>query len=297
MSPVIVHLKAEGVVLGKVDTVERRELKDRMKRVWNFYRQHEISTGIDQSTFNLFNEVEIEVLGKIPLIFPDPSKILPYIVYNDKDLTKGGRMYGAFWIGVKKVLRRAITIDGELTADIDGKGMHVQLMHRINGTKMPTGDPYLFDDERRSVAKNLMLLMMNTKFDYSPEQGRKAVVRTYRKDVDKTGDPEELHELVLELESHHHRIIEHLYKPNWGNLQKTEARIILSIMEVGMNENVVVLPVHDGCLCPRQHKEKVLRYFTDAGIDAAENRDHMKKLPIDEAMAFLKAGRGYRQCA
>jgi hypothetical protein len=294
LSPIVVKLKSEGITLAKIDTEDRRDLNQRLRRVWSFLQKHEISPGIDRQTFNIFNQLETEVYRKKNLIYPDPAKILPHMVFNDRDLTMGGRMYGAFWIGEKKMLRRAITINGELTADIDGKGMHVQLLYSINQSKMPSGDPYIYTDERRSITKKLMLLMMNTKTPMSPEEGRQAVARTFRKHY---GSKDEVADLILELESHHHQIIDHLYKPNWGELHATEAGIMLSIMEAGIKDDIVVLPVHDGCLCQRKYKDKVLGYFRDKQIDAAENAEHYKPLPVEEAIRLLAAARRFAQAA
>ncbi len=290
LSFVVVNEKEGGTVVPKVDSEERRNLKKRLSRICDFYLQHQISTGIDKETFDVFNQLEVEVRGKQPLIFPDQSKIFPYIVYNDRDLTKGGRMYGAFWIGEKKILRRAITIDGELTSDIDGKGMHVQLLYRQAKVKMPPGDPYIFADQSRATAKKLMLLMMNTSTPMPPHEGRTAVARTFRKHF---GATDGIDDLILELEAYHHQIADQFYKPNWGNLQKTEAAILLSIMKSGVDDDIVILPVHDGCLCQRMHADKVLGYFEAHEIVATENLSHRKRLPLEEAIQALAAYRRF----
>ena len=161
---------------------------------------------------------------------------------------------------------------------------------------MPAGDPYIFtgDDERRAITKRLMLLMMNTKGTMPCTAGLKAVARTYRQHY---GDDKRIEDLTLELEAHHSQILDRLYKPNWGDLQRTEAAIMLSIMERGMADDIVILPVHDGCLCPRQYKDRVMGYFSDAEIVAEENLDHRKELPVDEAIALLAANRKYAQAA
>ncbi|GAB6095096.1 hypothetical protein JCM14469_13480 [Desulfatiferula olefinivorans] len=274
--------------MAKVDTEQRRALKRRLKEIGQFYEKQSIETGIDRNTFDLFNEVESNVYRKEqPLAFPNPAKIIPYMVFNDKDLTKGGRLYGAFWIGCKKEFRRAITINGELTSDIDGKGMHVQLLYRLEGMEMPDGDPYLFKDSNRSIAKKAMLLMMNTRKVNSLNDGRRAVIRTYKKRFDKKVDETTLFQMILELESFHQPIIHLLYKPNWGRLQHTEAAIMMNIIEMGMRDDVVILPVHDGCLCRRSDRDRVLHYFDRQGIKAEENIDHLKPLPIEETKKIL----------
>ena len=151
---------------------------------------------------------------------------------------------------------------------------------------LPEGDIYIYADDRRRVTKGLMLLMMNTKEECRPEIGRKRVKRTYKSRFD---HDEGLDEYILELEGLHHKILHLLYRPNWGQLQHTEAAIMLNIMEAAMNEDIVVLPVHDGCLCKLEHKEKVLQLFTDQGIEAEENEKHLLPLPLKETKAFLEA--------
>ena len=196
---------------------------------------------------------------------------------------------------MKKELRRAITIDGSKTCDIDGKGMHVQLLYQSIGEPVPEGDIYIYTDERRRITKCLMLLMMNTAKEFSPELGRKRVKRTYRNNF--TRDDEGLEEYILDLEGFHHKILHKLYRPNWGQLQHTEAAIMLNIMKAAMNEDIVVLPVHDGCLCKLEHKEKVLQFFTDQGIEAEENEKHLLSLPLEETRKLVKAFTAYQEVA
>jgi len=103
------------------------------------------------------------------------------------------------------------------------------------------------------------------------------------------GNEENLEEYIRELEGFHHKISTHLYKPNWGRLQKTEAAIMLNIMEEGMKEGIVILPVHDGCLCQRQHRDSVLQFFSDQGIKADENKEHLKPIPFAEYEELVRS--------
>ena len=72
---------------------------------------------------------------------------------------------------------------------------------------------------------------------------------------------------------------------------------MLSIMEKGMSDNIVILPVHDGCLCQRKYAETVLGYFEELGIAAAENKKHREGLPIEQAKDLLRASRIFSQAA
>ncbi len=289
VSEITTNIKGEGRTVAKVNTTERRELKQQLKAYWDFIKQHNIDPNITTHDFNIFNKVQVEVYGKGPLNIPERTDILPVIIFNDRDLEKGGRMFQAFWINMKKELRRGILIDGEKTADIDGKGMHVQLLYKIAGEPLPSGDLYIYTNEKRKITKGLMLLMMNTADEFIPEIGRRKVAATYRKRFDSKADKNELLHYIMELEGFHHKILPYLYKPNWGRLQQTEAAILLQIMTTAIVEDIVVLPVHDGCLCQRRHRDRVLQLFADQGIEAEENKDHIQPVPIEAAKELLEA--------
>lgn len=81
---------------------------------------------------------------------------------------------------------------------------------------------------------------------------------------------------ILELEKMHSPILHLLYKSNWGELQRTEAGLMLQIMEAAMEDNILALPVHDGCLCQRKHRDGVLELFAELDIEAKENLKHLK---------------------
>lgn len=274
------------------------QLTFKLKRYWNFLQDFNIQSGISNNMFQVFDYIEKEVEKKDSLRFPDEKRILPYMVFNDVELKSGGRMYGAFWIDMKKELRRGLTINGEKTVDIDGKGMHIQLLYKLHKEHMPYHDPYIFQDsKKRLIAKKLMILMINTKTEYTNlEEARGAVIRTYNYHNEKV-DRKILYEMIETLEKKHKAIKASFYKSNWGYLQKQEAAVMMSIMEHGIKDNILVLPVHDGCLCQKQHKDKVLGYFTLEGIIADENKEHLKPLRYREAVNLHNAHKEYQEAA
>jgi hypothetical protein len=273
-----------------LDTPEKKELAARLSAWWQFIEQQDIKHNTSQECFDLLNRYQTEIRGKEPLSYPDQTKKKPYFSFNNKEMTKGGRLYGAWWIGASKLIRKRTTINGEPTADVDGRGMHVQLLYREAGVKFPEHDPYIYQDETRTITKKLMLLMMNTKKDYLDlDKGRKAVAYTYAKGRDCPKiSRDRLIALMKELEQCHEPIINQLYKSNWGRLQMVEAQIMMNIMEVGMNQNIPILPVHDGCLCPRSAKSRVVELFNEQGIEAAENEKHLIPLPEEDIRQLLR---------
>ena len=273
-----------------LDTPEKQELAARLAAWWHFIEQQTIEHNISLEYFELLNSYQTEIRGKEPFSYPDHTKKKPYFSFNNKEMTKGGRLYGAWWIGTSKIIRKRATINGEHTADVDGRGMHVQLLYRVAGAKFPEHDPYIYQDETRTITKKLMLLMMNTKKDYEHRhKGRLAVAYTYAKspDLEKVSR-DRLIALMKELEQCHKPIINHLYKSNWGRLQMEEAQIMMNIMEAGMKENIPILPVHDGCLCPRSQKRRVLELFQEQGIEATENEKHLTQLLEEDIRQILR---------
>ena len=74
--------------MAKINTEERRNLNKRMKTWWQFIKKHDIDPRISTNDFNLFNDRETLVFRKKPLIKPQRTDILPYIIYNDRDFKR-----------------------------------------------------------------------------------------------------------------------------------------------------------------------------------------------------------------
>jgi len=273
--------KGRKKVKMKINNKQKEQLDKRIAAYWEFIKSFDIQHNVDDETYRVVSEYAM--LVKKNNDFPPPpdnTQILPVAVFNDRAASIGGRFYRAFWIGETKTLRRLITIDDELTEDVDGDAMHVQLLYKKADEPLPDGNLYLYEkgDRRRKIAKRLMLYMMNTRKTWEGEAGRVAVIKTYKR---QHGKPEkDLMPIVLELEEKHKAIIHLLYRSNWGELQYTEAGMMLEIMEQGMIDNVPILPVHDGCLCKRSDSDKVIGYFKQLEIQASINTNHRNKVEL-----------------
>lgn len=272
-----------------LNTDTKKALDKRIRKVWDFYKQHNIRHNITIEDFEIVRDFRRIVKDKQrDIIYPDNHEICPVAVFNDRAASIGGRFYSAFWIGMPKELRPLITIDGLPTADIDGCAMHVQLLYQRAELPVPDVELYIYPkgDERRKITKMLMLYMINTRKDWPGDSGRVAVIKTYKKH--QTQAKCNLMDCILELEKLHHGIRPYLYKSNWGNLQHTEAQIILKIMLAAMKEGIVVLPVHDGCLCQRKHRSRVLEFFADNNIVAKENKAHLHEPDFENMAARME---------
>ncbi len=119
----------------------------------------------------LIGEAEIKV-GDYPLYQPE---LLVFRKFVDASATKDGRLYGSIFQRLKKEVRRAITINGEPTVEVDIVATHTLIAYareRVDITLKQGfkpkqsdsfGDPYGFGDlidsnakDKRSFAKSIV---------------------------------------------------------------------------------------------------------------------------------------------
>lgn len=286
----------------KTGTVKRNTpiLKAKHRRIQvyhNYISKQVVRHNVSKLLYNQYVNY-LQAKSENPEKFNPPSapngkKKFPIAIYSDMGAKKGGRLYNALWIETTKALRQFITINGEKTADIDGCSMHVQLLYRKADLPVPAGNLYIYPkgDDRRKIMKNLMLLMMNTSKKHDTKRflddARKAVMNTYRREGKDDNNwslkpNTDLLPLIIELEEKHRDIFHLLYQSNWGELQRIETEIMLRIMLAAIENDILVLPVHDGCLCQERHKDYILYLFQCEDIIADENTDHYKRLPYEE---------------
>ena len=274
----------------KLRKKQLKYLDEEIRAWWKFIQRFDIKHNVQRGMYGVVRKYMMKKKGteKFPPI-PDDRYKLPVVVFNNKSGTIGGRFFRAFWINEPALLRRLITIDGELTDDVDGDSMHVQLLYQKVGAPLPEGDLYIYskstEPDKRAVMKKLMLLMMNTYKDYTTSVGKEKVIRTYNKES-KPLEPAKLKELIEELEAKHSAIVNLFYKSNWGELQRREAELMRRIVKLGMDDGVCILPVHDGALCKRSDTTNLMRYFKEVGIKASINVEHREKINIANMMIY-----------
>ena len=111
--------------------------------------------------------VEVDLLFKRSL----------YRVFNNGKLTNGGRFYGGWWQNIKKDYRRAITINGGTTAELDYSSLHPSMLYALEG-KTPPDDCYALDGfpkaHRDLLKKDLQQASEWGKPHPNPEAGQPA---------------------------------------------------------------------------------------------------------------------------
>ncbi len=165
-----------------------------------------------------------------------------------------GRLYGGFWMNLKKYRRGNIRIDGEPIADLDFVSLHPRLAYRGLGLEWPDGDLYDLTgyldgyrrgnpDHRDAVKQGLCSILNGGRGGAAPGQP------SHLDDLPRGTTAKKLREALCQKHPGLVSIIEpkERSKEILGySLMFTESRILLSTLEQLMTLNVVALPSHDG---------------------------------------------------
>ena len=93
------------------------------------------SGGSSSSSNNHINPKYIDT-PYIPLVGPlyrDTTNNQIHRIFSHGSFDLGGRMYGAYWINLKKELRQDMTINGEPCSEVDFNSMHIAQLYALDG--------------------------------------------------------------------------------------------------------------------------------------------------------------------
>jgi hypothetical protein len=89
-------------------------------------------------------------------------------VFNRGSFELGGRLYGPWWQNIsrrKYNMRKRITINGQVTKEIDYRGLHLALIYSLSGQDPSTlfegEDPYALDGYHRNIVKAVFFVAIN----------------------------------------------------------------------------------------------------------------------------------------
>ena len=232
------------------------------------------------------------------------------IFTGSKDLNLGGRFYN-YIQSLSKVERDKLLFDGEAVAEPDFKSLHPCMLYAWEGIQLDPNedDPYKLNSDKysRDTVKRCLLKLWNSdnkeafegnvtksgNEDIQKHVERYHVLRAKYEDDLAQGKPahepikSHLHdgfieglpigikgsELVKEIEDTHELIAEQLNQPDLGlKLQYADSQIMSRILLKCVEENLLVVPVHDSVICKKSEQERVEEimleaYFDEMGFD------------------------------
>jgi hypothetical protein len=181
----------------------------------------------------------------------DLSDRFAYRVFNNASFDQGGRLFGPFWLTMKRRHRVALRIGGEPVSVVDYGQMALRLAYAREGVEPPRGDLYaipgLFGVEREGV-KKLVNAMLSTR----------QPLRQFPEGCRQLGFPRSMKiaEAVAAIRRHHALVASYFERGAGFALQKTESDIIVAVVLRLHSEGVTALPIHDGLLVPRSKADE-----------------------------------------
>ena len=197
------------------------------------------------------------------------TKRLVYRVFNDVEMTRGGRFYGGFWTSIPKEARQSIVVDGKRMVELDYSGLHPTILYNEKGLIAPA-DPYTAildklglkdkpiqipqDPKRKFSMRDSMKVAFNTMIN-APEHIKGVPNGMYLGLLGKTFTQVEA--AVMEV---FQPIAEHFYNDTGSRLQKIDSDIAQEVLlhfAQHPDGPVPCLPVHDSFLIHHGYEDEL----------------------------------------
>ena len=214
--------------------------------------------------------------GKTQRISIGPDNKHVHRVFNgteEDNWSKGGRLYGGWWLQIPKAMRQDIYINDQPTVEVDYKALHPNLL--MND---PVYDPYdleelvnpdLIDNltEQRDVVKQLILMAINA-------DSAKKAFQAFRNDQ-KKGDPHKKlkdRDLTAYLDAFTDKFPELKEALNTGKaleLMNTDSVIANMVTDYFTKQDIPVLCIHDSFIIQYDKEAELRRVLHDASVQVS----------------------------
>ena len=228
-------------------------------------------------------------------------------VFNNSSWEEGGRFYGGFWQRIGRDYREQILINNEETVELDFSSLHPVLAYVQAGVdywKEHDIGPYDIsvngiEDAKvsREVIKKLFLLALNAKdqttlfkafrseFDYSLLDG-----------LEYSFTDDALGAILDSIKARHTKIADQIATGAGTVLMNLDSRIVEFVIQRFLDNNSVVLSVHDSFIVIERHRDRLLAAMKDAWVFVTEQTEikYKQNVPIyQDAVAWRHLDRDF----
>jgi hypothetical protein len=233
----------EEVIILKA---EKRNDKDRGKRL-----EYKDTPATNRYRRNLryinlwIEDAELDLLQRVDEAVADIFERRLHRVFNNGSFKQGGRLWGGFWMNLKKTVRRDdLLISEEQVAELDYGQMALRLLYAEVDVVPPAGDLYSLpglEEYRDGVKTIIQSALFSEKQQMRMPQGvrGKFPERISYEDVKKA------------LQIHHHAVYQEFFRGRGMHLMFLESEIMVTLLLELQKHHIVGLPLHDGLLVPR----------------------------------------------
>lgn len=185
-------------------------------------------------------------------------------IFNNQNWDHGGRLYGGFWQGLQRALRPGILIDGHQVVTLDYNSMFLQLLYAVKAnTQAPLDEADLYeridreagwpnDPEQKALVRDAVKKIVNAMLFDDSEKPRESLPKGTRPYIDKRT---KWADLVRRMKERHPSIAPWIGTDIGFELMHHESEIMIKTVLTCVDQDVVVLPIHDGLLVAERHKE------------------------------------------
>lgn len=150
-----------------------------------------------------------------------------------------GRLFGAWWQGVKSTQRHLITIGGEPIADLDWSGAFLQILYVLRTGRLFQGDPYAvpgLEDHRDGAKEGLLSLLSRS----GPMRRLTPELRGL------LPDGWTAKRLVEGFSTYHSEVAEHFATDVGVELMAWESRLMVALLLQLETQDIAAQCLHDG---------------------------------------------------
>lgn len=266
----------KGKPISFQPTAETDEWISTLEAINTFYRQQEIGLELsaDALALDLAAQNDGPEQAGAPLRIPELFKMDIYRVFNNGEVAnpkfdKGGRLFGGWWMSVSEEMRRAITINGQPTVEIDYAECHPRMLYHRAGLE-PDGQVYILPEiaayeastgsepgTYRPYVKWLMQVLINCR-------GRPGSVDLPEKIL----VPPDLtvKQVVGFIKARHQPIVGDFETGAGLDLMRIESDIALEIVSKAMAEGWTALSVHDSFITTVDRQDRLEAMMSDAYV-------------------------------
>ena len=195
-----------------------------------------------------------------PLVSPlckDTSHNQIHRIFSHGSFNLGGRMYGAYWINLKKELRQDMTINNKSCSEVDFSSMHIAQLYALDGySHSDDYDAYDIPElfamgvSRDGIKKQTQRMINKSTPASSFSHCSDGTIKREFKGLDYKST-------IKLIEDKHPKIAKHFYSGIGLKLANDEARIMIDVIKQLIKLNIPALPLHDALITQSKHAKKV----------------------------------------